>query len=1774
MQRKVAVLVTVGVCVLTATLVVASGETGARTREPTSVSARSAAGRGAAASSLLSLEQAATGPISPVAASAPMRSGGPRIVPGLDEPLVATGPTSVDEDRALDAALATFRAASASHGASFPLAALERFNATYPRSGWRVAVLTNLGFAYYRAGYFTRALDSWQAAWDDGRHVDDVRTKALVNRAVGELARMHARLGHADELDRLFRDVGGRSMTGQATETMTGAHEGAWVMRNEPGIAFLCGPSALKNLLIARKASSDAIALVEQQRSGPRGFSLAQLDGLAYRAKLGHRLIHREPGQAVPVPSVVHWKVHHFAAIIGERDGGYVIKDPTFGFGTDELWVGRDAIDSETSGFFLIPDDAPRDPLWRVASTGEARGIYGMGYTGVSQVGSTTPADDTIRNQCADPNSPTSGTSAGMGMCGYNAHTMLGSLNLNDTPVGYAPAKGPPVFIRLTYNQREANQPATFGFFNVSPKWTLNVLSYIQDYPNAAGIGVLRYVAGGGSVSYPTNGGPYDTKTGEFAPEAQTQAVLARIPATGPVTSYELRLPNGGKQVFGLLDGATIGPRRVFLTQIVDPAGNALTFNYDNQLRLTSITDATGRNTTFSYEASDPLLVTRITDPFGRAATIHYSPTGQLASVTDVIGLTSSVSYDDSGLVKSMTTPYGTTNFSYGEYYSNGRYLEIVDPLGFAERLEFVHRAPGIGNYDSVAPPGLSNIYLTWRNSFYWDKHALPLARPKPDGDIDYTKARLSHWLHTYGGQTAPTLESTKKTLENRVWRTYPGQYWTYVESAVDVPSSISRVLDDGVTAQVATATYNSRGRPLTTVDPRGRQTAFSYDANNIDLLTVKQQISGEPALQVVTLATFTYNAQHLPLTATDAAGQTTTFAYNAAGQVTGVTDAQQHVTIYGYDEVGRLTTITDASGAIVATFTYDAFDRVATRTDAVGFSVAYEYDALNRLTRAVYPDATSEQYAYDKLDLASVTDRRGNTTSYTYDANRRRTAVTDPLGHITRFDYFENGVLKSITDPNGHITSWDVDLQSRPIAKHFPDGKTETITYETTTSRIASTTDALGQSTRYSYDIDNRVAAISYQNAQQPTAMVQFAYDPVFPRLASMTDGNGQTLFTYNPIANAPALGANQLRSVESPVAGSSGTKDTVTYDYDELGRVIGKTINGSRQSVTYDAVGRLATVANPLDEFTYRYADATLRVSSVTSNHGPRMEATYFGPEGDELLRQLTYTPPQSSTPLAQYSYAYDANHNVLAFTRQEPDEGGAAQATTGETGATAATGATGNIGAIRSGTSSGAANMVHALSRFNAVRGALVGLACLAVLAFVALGIRLWSGAQRASRFAFGAALGTACYLLSCGGDLPGEVTTYTYDEANRLTAASVGGDPNRTITYGYDPASNITSTTGSSAPASTSYTETNAVAGAAYDSNGSPTALDGATYVWDAANRLIAAARDGVETSFTYDGLSRIIRIVEKTSAGTVADHAYTWCGTVRCLEHDNLQPGSPVSKQYFAHGVIAGGDALYYVNDHLGSVRQLVDTNGKIRAHYNYDPYGTATKLAGDLDADIGFAGLSTTAHAGLNLAMFRAYDPHRQRWLNRDPIGETGGLNLYGYASQNPARNIDPSGLYDWNDFTIDFSDAEIDALQAWAAISDSITFGVSNWARDELGTNYANPCSISYQVGQVLAVIPGVGRLLYAGAAKVVSLTPGITGATAAATRNQLKHFFRLGFFSEYRMYSYETLLAKYGSDAAVKAAAGRTNSVLNAAGAVNVSGGAVNDAVCGCKE
>ncbi|KAA3445852.1 peptidase C39 [Mesorhizobium sp. SARCC-RB16n] len=1198
------------------------------------------------------------------------------------EPLIPTAATSAEEDQALLDALAIYN----QRPIPGDVTSLTKFLEEYPHSGWAPALNTNLGLSYLHDGYFSRAIDVWQKAWVDGKDATAPQARALVDRAVGELAQLDANLGRTEQLTALLKDIGKRPITGSVTEAIQTASEQIAPAKLATRHLFICGPLALKQLMLARNASFEKVDFLQWYKAGDKGTSLAEVGQLAEKAGLSYRLVMRQPGQPVPMPSVVHWKVGHFAAIVGEANGRFHIKDTVFP--TPDLWVTEAALDAEASGYFLVPSDVPLDQRWRAVEMAEAATVWGKGETFNSR-----PGDAGDKNANGGGGGPgDGGAGGGMGgglgggmgggpgggprggpgghngpngpdgpdgpptiskmisrwlcpLCSYNIKESSVSVSLSDTPVGYSPPIGPSAKVGISYNQREDSQPAVFSFFNVSPKWTISWLSYVTDDPTNPGANVSRYMSGGGAFYYLN----YNASTGTFAAEDTDGSILVR--ASGSPIAYRHLLRDGSVEIYAQADGAVSFPRRIFLSQVVDPQGNAVTLNYDSQQRLVSLTDATGRTTTFTYGVSgSPLLVTKITDPFGRSATLTYDGSGRLNSITDIIGLTSSFTYDANSLVNSMMTPYGTTSFAYTAPGTTTppRFVEVTDPLGYHEREEWLEPAPvPTSDPGATVPQGMptnpTNFYLEYRDSFHWDKDAYVAAGCTPTGGCDYSKARIRHFVHMPNSDIKGTaIESVKYPLENRVWYEYPGQSSSIFGGTYDEPIAVGRVLDDGTT-QLTKFSYDASGffNLTQAVDPTGRTTSYTY-ANQIDLAGVSQ--TTQNGFQT-TIAQYGYNGHHRPLFYIDAAGETTSFTYNGAGQLTSSTDPKGEKTSYHYDSLANLTSVTNANNATALTYTYDSFDRVRTLTDSEGWTVTYDYDAADRVTKITYPDGTADFYTYNKLDLASFKDRENRVWGYTYDANRRRTKTIDPLGNQTLFGYDGRDQLTSLTDPKTNVTIWAYDVRGRLASKQYADSSTVAYTYENTTSRLKSVLDALGQTKQFSYAQDNRPTAISYLNAIRPTPNVSFTYDTFFPRIASMTDGNGPTQYSYV----APfSQGALQLQQEGSPTPSSS-----IVYSYDESGRPTSRTVAGSGpETFGYDAVGRMNAHTSDLGSFTLSYLGETEQVTSrQLASSTLSTSWTYLPNSGDRRLAQINNVG-LSASQFSTYQYITTPENLITAI------------------------------------------------------------------------------------------------------------------------------------------------------------------------------------------------------------------------------------------------------------------------------------------------------------------------------------------------------------------------------------------------------------------------------------------------------------------------------------------------------------------------------------------
>jgi RHS repeat-associated protein len=1215
----------------------------------------------------------------------------------------------------------------------------------------------------------------------------------------------------------------------------------------------------------------------------------------------------------------MHLATGHYSTILTEADGKYLLIDRPMQF---QGWVTLDALEAQASGYFLIPSDKLRAG-WQPVPEEEGYQVYGRdGLHGQQPTGSSVTSDavmvgGTTPDLLRDPDDWGSDISRrseprmcpiGSGMAAYTFHPQVAAVRIQDSPVGYSPPVGPAVFFTVAYNDLDDSKPVSQPqFSNAGRIWSINWVAYVDHVSGSLydGIQVKVHLSGGGvEVS------SYSGTTGVFGPNDRSFATVVR---SGSYT-YTRIFPDGSKEVYNSPDNVS-APNRVFLTQRIDASGNVISFNYDSQMRLTAVTDAIGRVTTLEYNLpSDIWKVTKVTDPFGRYATLTYNATTNLASITDVIGLTSSFTYGADEFTATMTTPYGTNNFAKVQgSYSWDRTVTVTDPQGDQERVQYIEPIEIPGN----EPPLPTNIVvagvnvpfvaetgrLQFRNSFYWSKEAMKVA----PGDT--SAARNYRWFTDVNYLVTPVLEATKESFESRVWFNYPSQgvddrLFSYYAGLGALPEKTLRILDDG-TPQLTQTYYNPLGRITNAVDPLGRTTIFNYAANYIDLLEIRQLTGAGTSDR---LASFTYNAQHLPLTVVDATGQRTTFTYNAAGQLLTLTNPKGETTTLSYDANGFLISIDGPlpGPSDTTSFTYDGTNRVRTVTDSDGYTLTFDYDALDRLTNITFPDGTYEQFTYNRLDRTVARDRLGRQTFYTYNSLQQLVQVQDALNRIVRFDWCRCGGLGSISDPLGRTTTWLRDVQGRVTAKQYADGSQISYSYERNSGRLKTATDEKGQVTQYQYNLDDNVAQVSYSNAVVATPSVSFSYDPIYSRVASMTDGMGVTTYSYNPLPAGPTLGAGRLAAIDGPLP-----NDTITYQYDELGRITNRAINGVAAAVTFDTLGRVAGLTNALGAFTYTYDGISRRLASLSYPNGQSSTFTYYSNLGDRRLQQITHM--LGATPISQFGYAYNAMGVITNWTQQ----------------------------------SGVAVPKVYSLG-YDAVYQLL------------------------------------SAVVTESGTNV--SVYAYTYDAAGNRTSEQTNGIMRQ---FFYNSLDEITTSSAGSASVM--------------------------TIEWDAAQRLTAINQGTNRTGFTYDGLGRRTRIIETSGGAVVSSKSFVWCGRDVCEERDAA--GTVVTKRFVGQGVRVGSADIYYTKDHLGSIHELIDSAGVIRAAYEYAPYGRRIKISGNSDADWAFAGQYNHVSSGLLLATFRAYDPELGRWISRDPIAEAGGLNVFKYVFNNPVGLVDPIGL-------------------------------------------------------------------------------------------------------------------------------------------------------------
>jgi RHS repeat-associated protein len=466
----------------------------------------------------------------------------------------------------------------------------------------------------------------------------------------------------------------------------------------------------------------------------------------------------------------------------------------------------------------------------------------------------------------------------------------------------------------------------------------------------------------------------------------------------------------------------------------------------------------------------------------------------------------------------------------------------------------------------------------------------------------------------------------------------------TYLTNEYDAQGRVSRqTQSDG---GVFTFAYSVIGPTLTqtvVTDPRGNATTHRFNDQSLPVSTT--DALGQTTVYEYALGT------NLLLSTTDPLGRVTRFAYDPFGNVTTVTDPAgtrrnftyqsnsnriTQITItqgtaqlvpptqYAYDGLGNLTSITDPRGK-QTTLTYTTAGQPSTVADPLGHTTTFTYDGQGNLAAVADPLGNTARFEYDAVGrLTRQTDPRGRATSFNYDVLNQLMTVTDALGGITAFTYDGNGNLLTVTDArNNPSTTHTYDSMDRVATRTDPLGATESFVYDPA-GNLTRRTDREGQVSTFGYDALNRLTTSSYAD----NSSTSHGYDSA-GRLVRVDDSTGGTLTNSYDVLDR--------------LLTQSSTLGTISYAYDALGRRIQLNVPGvAPTTYSYDDNSRLTQIVRGTQTVGVDYDDSGRR-TLLTLPNGVRTQYHY---DTASRLTGLTYQNAVGS--LGNLTYQYDTAGN----------------------------------------------------------------------------------------------------------------------------------------------------------------------------------------------------------------------------------------------------------------------------------------------------------------------------------------------------------------------------------------------------------------------------------------------------------------------------------------------------------------------------------------------
>lgn len=1081
--------------------------------------------------------------------------------------------------------------------------------------------------------------------------------------------------------------------------------------------------------------------------------------------------------------------------------------------------------------------------------------------------------------------------------------------------------------------------------------------------------------------------GKADRFTGSGSTYTGTEGNGSTLSLSGNVYTYTMADGSVAHFTKNYVGTYPYGASTGLITDLTRPNGEVLTYTYDSSYycaankpsgggyictqpktayRIGSITNNSKYRLSYAYGADELGL-----DPDQVPMTESWRAWGDIVGVAMTNTAVAGASYRPqsfgwSGTTYSITDEIGRTT-SYR--YDGGGLVGITRPGSSSEdvtitfaggRVNALTTSAGTTSYSSYDSGGVRYVTVTPPNAGATN-YTFDIASQRMTSRTD-PLSRTTSWQYDASGRvtriTQPEGNYTQFTYDSR----------GNVTEKRDVAKSGSGLAD-----VVAPANYDASctsaakcNKPNWTKDPKGNQTDYTYNTSTGDLLTVAA-----------------------PAATGGGTRPTTTYSYttvNGVQQVSGISACQTGASCAGtadevktsisYDVNGLPNVVSKGAGngSLTATtsIAYDDAGNVRTvdgPLPGTADTTRYRYDAARQLVGVVSADP----------DGAGALKPRAQRITY------------DPKGRVT---LTEAGNVNSQSDGDWagfsslQQVSTDYDGVDRPVKQTVSAGGTiyqvtqrsydAAGTYDCIAVRMNSATwgslPGACTATATGSAGPDRITRNLYNSAREVTT-VQAAYGTADQanevtnaytnngKLASVTDGEGnKTSYEYD--------GFDRLSKTWYPVttagSGTSSGSDYEQLGYDAASNVTSRRLrDGQAIGFTYDNLNRVTLKDLPGSEPDVTYGYNLL--GQVTSMVRPDITHSF----GYDALGRLT----SEAQPFGTISYQYDLAGRRTRMSWWDGFYVDYDYLTTGE------------VTAIRE-------------------NGAASGVGVLASYSYDQLGRR--TGIARGN----------------------GTSTSYSYDSVSRLAALSqdlAGSAYDFTHGFGYNPASQIISQTRSNDAyawnghynVDRGYTinglnqaTTAGPTGIGYDGRGNLTSSGSAGYSYSSENLL----KSGPGVTLYYDALGRLSEYDTSTSTrfvydgGNMAAEVSNPAGSV--LRRYVFGPGADEALMWYEGS--GTSDRRWLHADERGSVVTVSDGSGNSIGVNRYDEYGIPG--AGNIGR-FQYTGQAWLPELGMSYYKARIYSPTLGRFLQADPIGYGGGMNLYNYVGGDPINFSDPTGL-------------------------------------------------------------------------------------------------------------------------------------------------------------